>query len=525
MTTFSDFLERGTRYGGERIAVEAEASTVTYRMLDERACRLAGALLALGAGKGERVADIQANSARAVETIFGVARSGSIRVAINSRLMDQEARFIVEDSEPAVVLLGEGHEHLAAKLLAEVPSVRAVLCHRLPADAPAGCEDYESALAGSRPESPDIAVGWEDYCSIRYTGGTTGRPKGVLLTHRAEVLSSLNILLDEVSIDREDVFLHLQPLSHGGGGFVPPAVLRGAANIVPAAFGAEDVLRLIEERGVTIVKLVPTMLLRLLAHPDFERRDLSSLRRVIYGASPMPIEPLRAAVRRLGTIFVQGYAQTEAPMTITCLGPEDHDVDNNPKAAQRLSSAGRPVTTVRVAIVDDDGKRLEPGQIGEITVQSPHQMSCYWRNEAATKRTVVDGWVRTGDVGRMDEDGYVYILDRKGDVIITGGYNVYPREVEDVLHQHPAVLEAAVFGVEHPDWVESVQAAVVVRRGNAVTAEDLMQFCSQRLSTYKRPKRVHLLDALPKSPAGKIVRRDVRQLVNAAQGTVPRDLT
>lgn len=368
-------------------------------------------------------------------------------------------------------------------------------------------------------------MGWEDYCSIRYTGGTTGRPKGVLLTHRAEVLSSLNILLDEVSIDREDVFLHLQPLSHGGGGFVPPAVLRGAANIVPAAFGAEDVLRLIEERGVTIVKLVPTMLLRLLAHPDFERRDLSSLKRVIYGASPMPIEPLRAAVRRLGTIFVQGYAQTEAPMTITCLGPEDHDVDNNPKAAQRLSSAGRPVTTVRVAIVDDDGKRLEPGQIGEITVQSPHQMSCYWRNEAATKRTVVDGWVRTGDVGRMDEDGYVYILDRKGDVIITGGYNVYPREVEDVLHQHPAVLEAAVFGVEHPDWVESVQAAVVVRRGDAVTAEDLMQFCSQRLSTYKRPKRVHLLDALPKSPAGKIVRRDVRQLVNAAQGTVPRDLT
>jgi acyl-CoA synthetase (AMP-forming)/AMP-acid ligase II len=513
VTTFSDFLKRAARDDAQRLAVESDDNVVSYGELDERATRLACALRALGVGKGDRVADVQPNSARAVETIFGLARSGAIRVPINARLIDAEVRFIVEDAEPRVVVLGEGHEHLAAELLDQVPSVHAALCHRLPDVVPAGCLDYETALAAADLDLPDTEVGWDDFCTIRYTGGTTGRPKGVLLTHRSEVLSSFNILLDEVALTGDDVFLHLQPLSHGGGGFVPPAVLRGAANIVPSAFSAEGVLQLIEERGVTVVKLVPTMLLRLLTHPDLAHRDLHTLKRVIYGASSMPLEPLRAAVRRFGPIFVQGYAQTEVPMTITCLGPEDHDLDNNPKAAHRLASAGRPVSTVRVKIVDDQGRRLRAGEVGEIAVQSPHQMTCYWRNESATKETIVDGWVHTGDVGRMDEDGYVFILDRKGDVIITGGYNVYPREVEDALHLHPAILEAAAFGVEHADWVESVQAAVVLRPGEHVTAELLMRFCAERLSTYKRPKQIHLLDALPKSSAGKIVRREVRELV------------
>jgi acyl-CoA synthetase (AMP-forming)/AMP-acid ligase II len=397
-----------------------------------------------------------------------------------------------------------------------------VLCHRPPAPAPDRCHDYEAALASADPARLTPAVGWDDFCSIRYTGGTTGRPKGVLLTHRAEVLSSFNILLDEVALTPDDVFLHLQPLSHGGGGFVPPAVLRGARNIVPGAFGSEDVLRLVEERRVTVIKLVPTMLLRLLSHPDFGRRDLSSLRRVIYGASAMPVEPLRAAVERLGPIFVQGYAQTEVPMTITCLGPDDHDLVNNPRAAHRLASAGRPVSTVRIKIVDDEGRAVPSGTVGEIAVQSPHQMSCYWRDDAATAETIVDGWVHTRDIGRIDADGYLYILDRKGDVIITGGYNVYPREVEDVLHAHPAVAEAAVFGVEHPDWVEAVEAAVVVRPGAGVRAEELVAFCAQRLTAYKRPKRIHLLNALPKSPAGKIVRREVRQHARSASAGAPR---
>jgi acyl-CoA synthetase (AMP-forming)/AMP-acid ligase II len=515
VTTFSDFLQRAATAGAQRTAVEDDTGTMTYGELDGRASRLAHAIGTLGVERGDRVADVQLNSARAVETIFGLARSGAIRVPINARLVDHEIRYIIEDSEPRVVILGVGYEHLAAPLLAEVGSVRAVLCHQLPAALPTACDDYEAALAAADMSDPGMAVGWDDCCSIRYTGGTTGRPKGVLLTHRSEVLSSFNILLDEVDLTRDDVFLHLQPLSHGGGGFVPPAVLRGATNIVPSAFSADAVLRLIEERGVTVVKLVPTMLLRLLTHPYLARRDLHTLRRVIYGASSMPVEPLRAAVRRFGPIFVQGYAQTEVPMTITCLGPEDHDFDNNPKAARRLSSAGRPVSTVRVKIVDAEGRAVPTGDVGEIAVQSPHQMTCYWRNDAATKESVVDGWVHTGDIGRTDEDGYVYILDRKGDVIITGGYNVYPREVENVLHQHPAVLEAAAFGVEHPDWVESVHAAVVVRAGEAVDADELIRFCSGRLSTYKRPKHIHLLDALPKNAVGKIVRREVRETVTA----------
>ena len=513
MTTFSDFLERTARSGGERVAVESDGATLTYAELDERASRLANALTGLGVGVGDRVADVQKNGPRAVETIFAVARCGGIRVPMNARLHDHEVLHIVADSEPTVVVLGSGHEHLAAQIRTRFDGVRAVLCHRLSAPAADRCHDYETALANAGAARPATAVGWDDFCSIRYTGGTTGQPKGVLLTHRSEVLSSFNILLDEVQLSAEDVFLHLQPLSHGGGGFVPPAVMRGARNVVPAEFNAAEVLRTIEEQRVSVMKLVPTMLLRLLSHPDIERRDLGSLRCVIYGASSMPVEPLRAAVERLGPVFVQGYAQTEVPMTITCLGPADHDLLNNPKAEQRLASAGRPVSTVRVKIVDDARRPVPTDTIGEIAVQSPHQMTGYWRNDAATAETLVDGWVHTRDIGRIDADGYLYILDRKGDVIITGGYNVYPREVEDVLHTHPAVAEAAVFGVEHPDWVESVEAAVVVRRGTDITADDLVAFCAPRLTAYKRPKRIHLLDVLPKSSAGKVVRREVRDLV------------
>jgi acyl-CoA synthetase (AMP-forming)/AMP-acid ligase II len=519
MPTFSDYLERTAVACGERIAVETDDALITYAELDDRASRLANALARLGVGVGDRVADVQPNGARAVETIFGVARSGAVRVPINALLHEREILHIVTDSLPRVVILGAGHGQLAARVLGECPSVQAVLCQESD-DAQAGSDDYETALAVAGSSRPRVAVGWDDFCTIRYTGGTTGRPKGVLLTHRSEVLSSFNILLDEVPLTADDVFLHLQPLSHGGGGFVPPAVMRGTRNIVPSAFDPEEVLRLVEERGVTVIKLVPTMLLRLLNHADFGRRDLSSLTHIVYGASSMPIEPLRTAVERLGPIFVQGYAQTEVPMTITCLGPADHDVRTNPKAAQRLASAGRPVSTVRVKIVDEQGRTLPPDSVGEIAVQSPHQMSGYWRNEAATAETVVDGWVHTRDMGRMDSDGYLYILDRKGDVIITGGYNVYPREVEDVLHTHPAVAEATVFGVAHPDWVESVEAAVVLRSGAAASADEINAYCSARLSAYKRPKRIHLLDALPKSSAGKIVRREVRDHVARAEAGV-----
>lgn len=521
MTTFSDFLERTAQAGGGRLAVAADDTTMTYGDLDERSSRLANALLALGVRTGDRVADIQPNSARAVETIFGLARSGAVRVPVNARLIENDAIAQIADADPVVVILGVGLEHLAAPLLATplVPgsSLRAVLCHRPPSAPPPGCHNYEQALAAAGSSRPDVQVGWDDVCAIRYTGGTTGRPKGVVLPHRSEVLYAMNILLDTCPIQPDDVFLHLQPLSHGGGGFIPPAVLRGAVNIVESTFDPARVLQLIEERGVTLVKLVPTMLLRLLDHPDLDRRDLSSLRRIVYGASPMPLAPLRRAVERLGPVLAQGYGQTEAPMTITYLGPEDHDLDANPKALHRLASAGRPVTSVRIRIEDPDGNALGPDELGEIVVQSPHQMTGYWRNPAATAETLVNGWVRTGDIGRLDADGYLFIVDRKGDVVITGGYNVYPREVEDVLYTHPAVAEAAVFGVPHPDWVEAVTAAVVLRHGSTATAAEIAAYCAERLTAYKRPKTVRVLDALPRSSAGKIVRREVRQRVLDAQ--------
>jgi acyl-CoA synthetase (AMP-forming)/AMP-acid ligase II len=280
--------------------------------------------------------------------------------------------------------------------------------------------------------------------------------------------------------------------------------------IVPE-FNAEVAFDTIEKEKVTVVKTVPTVLVRMLAHPDIRKRDLRSVRTIIYGASPMPIEPLRQALQIFGPIFIQNYGQSEAPMTISLLRKEDHILEGEIDKKARLTSAGRPYTLVEVRVVDEHGKDTAVGETGEVIVRGDHVMKEYWQLPQETEETLKDGWLHTRDMARVDRDGYIYLVDRKSEMIISGGLNIYPNEVEQVLYEHPAVLEAAVFGVPDKDWGEAVKAVVALKPGMKATEQELIDFCKSRLASYKKPKTIDFIPSLPKSPEGKVLRRAMRE--------------
>lgn len=499
---------------------DGKGEDYTYAEMAECVQGLGAFLQSCGVTPGDRVADVQRNDAFHFATIFALPLIGAVRVPINWRSDARAIEHILEDTDPAVVI--HSSDPQVAAVVEGASSGRGFSTIVTDQGGSGGASgvgtlDGRASLRSMMDHGRAVpaSVDWDELLSIRYTGGTTGLPKGVLLPSRAELISSLHIVSQScVMAEFDEVFMHLQPLSHGGGAFVPPAVLRGATNIAPVSFDPDEVVATIMAANVTIVKLVPTMLLRLLSVPQFSAEFCPSVRRIVYGASPMPPEAIRACVARFGPKFVQGYGQTEVPTTISFLPEADHDLDGNPKAARRIESAGTPFATVQVAILVDSGEMSRrPNEVGEILVRSPHQMVGYNNLEEATREKFHDGWIRTGDVGYLDDDGYIYIVDRKSDMIVTGGWNVYPTEVENVVAKHPSVAEVCVFGAPDPDWVEAVHAAVVLRPGEAVEAHELMEFCRQDLSNYKVPKSIQFVASFPLSPAGKVLRRAVREMV------------
>jgi acyl-CoA synthetase (AMP-forming)/AMP-acid ligase II len=302
----------------------------------------------------------------------------------------------------------------------------------------------------------------------------------------------------------------MQPLYHGAGSYVAPVWIRGATHVIVSDFDPEIILEAIEKEKVTVLKTIPTLLIRLIGHPDIKKRDLSSLRTIVYGASPMPTGKLKEAISIFGPILIQTYGQSEAPNTITLLKKEDHIIKGTPQEVARLSSAGRPYSEVEVRIVDEKGNDVPPGVEGEVIVRGDVTMGGYWMDPIKTAETFRDGWIYTGDIGRWDELGYLYLVDRKGEMIISGGLNIYPSEVEQVLNEHKAVLEAAVFGVPDESWGESVKAVVVLKPGFKASEQELIEFCRNSLPGYKKPKSVEFRDTLPKSGAGKILRKALK---------------
>jgi acyl-CoA synthetase (AMP-forming)/AMP-acid ligase II len=371
---------------------------------------------------------------------------------------------------------------------------------------------HQELLASHKGQEPDVQVDEDDPTCIIYTSGTTGIPRGALYTQRRFIEDSKALAID-LSLQPGDRYVQITPLFHIGGNahFRVPLYV-GACNVIMKFFDAAATLQTIQDERITHVNMVPTQLVAMLNIPDLDKYDISSMKFMWYAASPMPVEVLKKGMKTFGPIFAQGYGQSESGPSISHLSKEDHNVLDRPEKEQKkLMSAGQPDIGVQVRIVDGKGNDVKPGEMGEIIVRSKQIMVEYWHKPEDTQANLINGWLHTGDIGYYDDDNYIYIADRKKDMIISGGENVYPREVEEILYRHPAVLETAVIGIPDPYWVERVHAVIVTKEGASTTAEEIIAFCKKHIAGYKAPKSVEVVDSLPKNPAGKILKRELRQ--------------
>jgi acyl-CoA synthetase (AMP-forming)/AMP-acid ligase II len=489
-----DVAARAARWYGDREALAAaDGSCRTFRELDARSDALAHALLDLGLRPADRVAVLMGNELEWFDVTYALAKAGLVRSYVNPRLTQPEIEYQLEDSGAAAFVVTDGYRDVASKM-AGTGQCQVVSTG----------EQLERMIAAAPSGRPGVQVAAEDLAAIMYSSGTTGRPKGVLQTH-AQWLG-LSAALAENGVRSDDVILHVGPLSHAAGGLSYLFLAAGARQVVHAGFDPEAALATIERERVTSMVAVPTMIYVLLDLLEASPRDVSSMRLVQYGGAPIAPERLERCLEVFGPVFVQGYGLTEN-LVCTRLPREAHV-----PGSTLLGSAGRPYFLVELRIVDDDHREVDAGAIGEIAVRSPYATQGYWRRPEETAALRDDeGWIYTSDLGLVDEEGYLFLVDRKHDMIVSGGYNVYPREVEDALLANPQVVEVAVVGAPDPRWGEAV-TAVVRTRDPGVTSDELDVWCRDRLAGYKVPKSWEVVeDELPKNPNGKILRRAVRE--------------
>ena len=508
MNTFA-FLHKAATFRPDQAALVHGSSTITYREFEQRTLSIGGNLLRLGLKSGDRVAFCLANSPRILEVIFGCFAAGLVVVPINARLHPREIAWIVGNSGAKVLIHGFEYQEGIAALEREFSTLDHRVCIE---DAP-GTLNFERLLQPGSGLTVGADVDAGDPCWLFYTSGTTGKPKGATWTHRTINAVIMNYLADVHSIQPGDVVAHAAPLSHGSGIVALPAVARAATNAIleTASFEPKALFALIESMKVShIAFLAPTQIIKMLEEHVPGAYDLSSLKAICYGGAPIYVEHLRNAMKAFGPVFAQIYGQGEAPITISGLNAAEHArllAANDP----RIGSAGTIRTDVEVRCVDADDRPVAPGETGEIVVRGQVVMQGYWNNLEATAEALRGGWLHTGDIGMLDRDGYLFLLDRAKDMIISGGNNVYPREVEEVIVQHPAVATVVVFGVPHLYWGEAVHALVVLESGARTTSEEIINYCGQSLAGYKKPKTVEFADALPVSGYGKVMRREIRE--------------
>lgn len=512
MINLSYFLTRSAAHYRSKPSFFFKDEEYTYAYVNERVSRLASGLTERGLKKGDRVGIITDSEPRGLECLFAPLRAGMTIVPIGPKLHPKEQSYILMHSDAKVLLCGRRFlEGIAEEHKYFPPDFKIIAMDSR------GCgikdvEDYENVLTEGDPSFPDADIEGDDLAWLFYTSGTTGRPKGAMLTYRALLSMITTQLIENNPLCQDDRFVYLTALSHGSGLATFLQVARGACHVFPGkmSFDPEYFYQLVERYKVTVAIMVPTMIEMLLGNPNHRKYDLSSLRTIAYGAAPMYKERIREAISTFGPIFVQTYALGEAPRGCTCLQKADHVIADN-KSEHRLGSVGRESFHVQVRTIDESGRLLPAGKEGEVIVRGDLVMKGYWKDSEATAETIKNGWLYTGDIGYFDEDGYLFLTNRKKDVIITGGANVYPREVEEILYRHPAVLEACVFGVPDSKWGERIVAAVVCRKDITVSEEDLISWCRKQLAGYKKPSQISFVSNLPKSGIGKILKREVKE--------------
>jgi acyl-CoA synthetase (AMP-forming)/AMP-acid ligase II len=508
-------LTRASKWFSERTAIVHQDVRLTYKEFNERVNRLANGLVSLDLKKGDRMAFFSSNRHHIIEAFYACHKAGLVTVPLNARVSIPEAIQMLNNSEANALLVGEESVEEIDRVRARIETVSHYIAT---SKASPSMIDYETLLDRASSAEPNVDVDLDDLASIEYTSGTSGSLKAAMLTHRNFLsMSKKELLVPGLDLDRNSVMCHVAPVTHGTVAMVLPTIIRGGCNLILPSFDVRLVLETIEKERVTHIMLVPTMINFIMAYPDIRKYDLRSIRTILYAASPMPVARVKQALDIFGPVLVQHYGCHEASAMITYLSKEDHVHEGDPKRMKRLASAGVPVMESDVRVVDEQGEDVSPGEVGEIIQRGDDTMIGYWKDPHLTAETIVNGWLHTRDMATVDEEGYIYIVDRKSDMIISGGFNIYPFEVEEVLYRHPAVFEAAVISVPDDQWGESVKAVVVLKDGMTVQPEELIEHCKKHLASYKKPKTIDFVTELPKNAHGKVLRRILKEKYWAGQ--------
>lgn len=509
LANLADMVRERAKSRGNAIACEFEGRLTSFAELDAGTNKVANALVAMGVNKGDRIAYLGKNSDLYFELLMGAMKAGVVMAPVNWRLAGPEVAFIVADCKAPVLFAGPEFITQVRQIKDQIPGLRTIITTE--GGAPEW-QDFAAWRDAQSGDDPKLPIDTSDIAIQLYTSGTTGKPKGAMLSHA----NFLNLVQSGNAEDKpewnrwspDDVSLVAMPVFHiGGSGWGVMGLYHGARGVIAREFDPTKVLDFFEQSGITKLFMVPAAMQFVVRQPRAKTVDFSRLKYMLYGASPIPAALLKECIEIFKCGFVQLYGMTETTGTIVALPPEDHV-----EGLERMRSAGKALPGIEIAILDIDGKPLPPRQVGEIATRSGSNMAGYWNLPEATAATLrSDGWLRTGDAGYIDEDGYLYIHDRIKDMIISGGENIYPAEVESALCDHPDVAEAAVIGVPDDKWGEAVKAVVVMKSGRKASATDIINFTRERIAGFKTPKSVEFSAALPRNPSGKILRRQLRE--------------
>lgn len=510
-TNVAGILDRVLKRYKDRVAYKFGDQEFTYRQVESCVNKLANGFLSLGLQKGDRIVMMTTNRIEYVFADFAAAKTGLVKVPLDVMLSSRDIEYRIKDSEAKAVLLDEFFYSKAGLFFKDYDFVKHVICVTDKKEILSqGVLSYYELMESSPSSNPDVGVEPDDLIAIMYTGGTTGLSKGVMHTHKS-YLSIVYSQFVENDVGEDEVVLISAPLPHATGFNLLPALMKGGRIVVTSGFDPEKFFKLVQEEKVTWTFMVPTMIYTLLDHPKRREYDLSSLKTILFGAAPIFPRRYEEAIKEMGPIFMQGWAQMEIATQGTIFPKKKVADAIKNQQKEKLKSCGLPVIITQLRIVDENNKDMGTGAVGELIVKGPHMMKGYWRKEEETKRTIVDGWIRTGDLGYMDDDGFIYLVDRKKDMIITGGMNVFSVEVESVLSQHPAVAETIVVGIPDEKWGEMVLGIVVKAPGKEISESELLAYCRDKLAAYQRPKRIEFYDSLPRTVYGKLDKKAVKK--------------
>ncbi len=506
-----DYLDKGASLGPDAPCLTTDGRTQTYAEVRDLSGRIAAALVEHGVEPGDKVAILSANDPLAFTCVFGISRAGAVWCPVNPRNEAAENRELLKLFDCTTLIFQEHFAPLVKEIRDDLPQLTTLVCLDGDVD---GALRWDDFLLGHVDVPPVDTPPIDDVAMIVGTGGTTGRPKGVLLTGRnLETMSAITLM--SYPFEGRPVYLALAPLTHAAGVLCFPVLAEGGEIVVMRSPDVGAFLGLVETHRVTHTFLPPTLIYLLLAHERLATTDLSSLQCFWYGAAPMSAARLEEALERIGPVMAQLFGQTEAPMMISTLAPRDHFRPDGSVARERLSSAGRPAPLVTVSIMGDEGALLPRGERGEIVVRSSLVMDGYYKNPAATAEASAHGWHHTGDIGYLDDDNFLFIVDRAKDMVITGGFNVYSSEVEQAVMRHPAVQDCAVVGLPDDKWGERLTVVVQLRPGATLEPDELRTSVKQQLGSVKTPKQVEVWDDLPRSKVGKVLKSDIKQVLLA----------